>query len=113
MVNFYRRFMKKFCKFIVSLTWILQITNDDKLNFQLIENKVDHNIPSSTYGVGKNILSLPAIAKLAKSKKMNLAMSKKSDFAKNKKLTLLNKFVKAIFGLDFHTAKAKKVLIYL
>lgn len=108
--NFYRRFIKNFSKITVLLYSLLRTIDNNKLDTQFNRNQKNHKILSSISddargdGISKNIKNLSTIAKSAKFKKSNLAKSKKP--------ILLKDFIKAIFGTDFLTTKAKNTFIY-
>ncbi len=106
--NSYKRFIQKFCKIAATLTLILQTTNDETLNTQVTQNKMNQNILASASGgrVGGSIKNLLTVPNLAKSKKSKLTKSKKSDLLKTN-------FAKVNFGTDFLTLEAKKTFIYL
>ncbi len=97
--NFYRRFIKNFCRIAALLTSILRTTNkltrDETKSTQAIETKENQDATAgvSSAGSGGSINNLLTIVKLAKSKKPN--------------------FAKVNFGMDFLTSGAKKAFIHL
>ncbi len=96
--NFYTRFIQNFSRIAVSLTSMLQTTDNEALSTQAIENEKNQDAPSATSGanggnVGGNIKNLSTAAKLAKSKKPN--------------------FAKANSKTDFLTPGAKEIFIHL
>lgn len=89
---------------------MVQTTSNNKLSTQIGKNKKNYNISSCIDGstdrsVSRSIENLSTVTKLAKSKKL--------DFAKSKKSILLNDFVKVnSTKTDFLTPKAKKTFIH-
>lgn len=86
--DFYRKFIKNFCRIIANLTLILQtIDKLSKNEFQTTKvNKVENN-QNVPRGVNRNsdrrdIKKLLIIVKSGKSKELNFANSKKSDLVK-------------------------------
>ncbi len=97
--NFYRKFIRNFCRIAAPLTSMLQTTNestrDENQSTQATENERNQGALSGidSGSVDRDIKNLSSVVKSAKSKKPN--------------------FAKANSGTDFLTPKAKKAFIHL
>lgn len=77
--NFYRKFIKTFCKIVIPLALIFQITGIINLNTQTNQNLNDQDYSSdaSSSNIRRSINNLSIITNFAKSKKSYLTNSKR------------------------------------
>lgn len=80
--NFYKSFIRIFCRIAVLLTLMLRITSNNNVSISTSKNKTNQNIPSSASndtgdgGIGRGIENLSTVANLTKGKNPNLTYSK-------------------------------------
>lgn len=75
--NFYKSFIRIFCRIAVLFTLMLRITSNNNVSISTSKNKTNQNIPSSASndtggsGIGRGIENLSTIANLTKGKNPN------------------------------------------
>lgn len=95
---------------------IFQTTSDNKLSLWTKINRENHKAYSNIgdNSIDESIKNLSIIAQLTKSTKSNLAKFKKLDLTISKKSSLSKDFAKAnSIRTDFFTPEIKKTFIYL
>ena len=76
--NFYRRFIRNFCRIAVPITSIFQTTDNNDLSTQVGQNEKNQDVLDGTrggagrYEAGGSIKNLSTTAKLGKFKKLKL-----------------------------------------